>query len=42
MLSWVGHGVAMDNAHPYVKEAADAVTVANHQSGVAKVLEQWF
>ncbi len=31
MLSWVGHGVARDNAHPYVKEAADAVTVANHQ-----------
>ncbi|WP_049064048.1 HAD family hydrolase [Corynebacterium striatum] len=42
MLSWVGYGVAMDNAHPSVKEAADAVTVANHQSGVAKVLEQWF
>ena len=42
MLSWVGRGVAMGNAHPAVKEAADEVTMANHQSGVAKVLEQWF
>ena len=30
------------NALPVVKAAADAVTVANHQAGVAKVLERWF
>ena len=42
MLRWAGCGVAMENAHPEVKAAADAVTVANHQAGVAKVLERWF
>lgn len=42
MLTWAGCGVAMENAHPEVKAAADAVTVANHQAGVAKVLERWF
>ncbi|MDO5033130.1 HAD family hydrolase [Corynebacterium sp.] len=42
MLRWVGHGVAMDNAHPMVKEAADEITAANHQAGVAKVLQRWF
>ena len=42
MLQWAGCGVAMENAHPEVKAAADAVTVANHQAGVAKVLERWF
>lgn len=42
MLTWAGCGVAMANAHPEVKAAADAVTVANHQAGVAKVLERWF
>lgn len=42
MLQWSGCGVAMENAHPEVKAAADAVTVANHQAGVAKVLERWF
>ena len=42
MLTWAGCGVAMENALPAVKAAADAVTVANHQAGVAKVLERWF
>ncbi|MDV2415869.1 HAD family hydrolase [Corynebacterium kefirresidentii] len=42
MLQWAGCGVAMENAHPEVKAAADTVTVANHQAGVAKVLERWF
>ena len=42
MLRWAGCGVAMENAHPEVKVAADAVTVANHQAGVAKALERWF
>lgn len=42
MLTWAGCGVAMENAHPEVKAAADAVTVANYQAGVAKVLERWF
>lgn len=42
MLTWAGCGVAMENALPAVKAAADAVTVANHQAGVAKALERWF
>lgn len=42
MLSWAGWGVAMENAHAEVKAAADEVTVAHHQAGVAKVLERWF
>ncbi|MBK4142412.1 Cof-type HAD-IIB family hydrolase [Corynebacterium macginleyi] len=42
MLAWAGCGVAMENALSVVKAAADAVTAANHQAGVAKVLERWF
>ncbi|APT93429.1 HAD family hydrolase [Corynebacterium phocae] len=42
MLRWAGLGVAMDNATAAVKDAADMVTAANHQAGVAKVLERWF
>ena len=42
MRTWADCGVAMENALPAVKAAADAVTVANHQAGVAKVLERWF
>jgi Cof subfamily protein (haloacid dehalogenase superfamily) len=42
MLRWVGHGVAMANAHPDVLAAADEVTAANSADGVAQVLERWF
>lgn len=42
MLKWVGHGVAMDNAHHAVKDAADEITAANDDGGVADVLERWF
>lgn len=42
MLRWAGHGVAMANAHPDVLLAADEVTAANHEDGVAQVLERWF
>ena len=40
MLSWAGRGVAVANAHPDVLAAADEVTTANEQSGVAAVLER--
>lgn len=42
MLRWVGLGVAMGNARPEVKEAADHVTATNNEGGVADVLERWF
>ena len=42
MLRWAGRGVAMGNAHPEVKAAADHVTATNDQAGVADVLEWWF
>ena len=43
MLTWVGHGVAMLNAHPAVRAAADAVTTfSNEDDGVAAYLESHF
>lgn len=42
MLSMVGHGVAMGNAHPEAVAAADEVTGTNAQDGVAAVLERWW
>ena len=40
MLTWAGHGVAMDNAHPTAKKAADEITLSNDDDGVAVVLER--
>jgi len=42
MLRWAGHGVAMGNAHPALKEVADEVTATNGEDGLALVLERWF
>jgi Cof subfamily protein (haloacid dehalogenase superfamily) len=42
MLTMVGHGVAMANAHPEVLAAANEVTAANSEDGVAQVLERWW
>lgn len=42
MLRWVGHGVAMGNAHPAALAAADEVTASNAEDGLALVLERWF
>ncbi len=39
MISWAGLGVAVANAHPDVIAAADYVTAANDDDGVAAVLE---
>jgi Cof subfamily protein (haloacid dehalogenase superfamily) len=39
MLAWVGHAVAVANAHPDVIAVADEVTAANDEDGVALVLE---
>lgn len=40
MLAWAGHGVAMDNAHPLAKAAANEITASNDDDGVAAVLER--
>lgn len=38
MLRWAGLGIAMENAEPIVKEAADDVTASNEEDGVAQVI----
>jgi Cof subfamily protein (haloacid dehalogenase superfamily) len=42
MLRWAGLGVAMGNAHPEAKAAADEVTTSNADDGLARVLERWW
>ncbi|WP_068165621.1 Cof-type HAD-IIB family hydrolase [Rhodococcus phenolicus] len=42
MLSMARHGVAVENAHPDAKAAADEVTATNAEDGVARVLERWW
>jgi Cof subfamily protein (haloacid dehalogenase superfamily) len=42
MLRWAGHGVAMGNAHPALREVADEVTATNADDGLAVVLGRWF
>jgi hypothetical protein len=41
MLAWAGTGIAVGNAPPLVKEAADHVTASNDEDGVAEALEKW-
>jgi Cof subfamily protein (haloacid dehalogenase superfamily) len=40
MLQWAGRGVAVANAHPEVLAAADEVTLAHDEDGVAVTLER--
>lgn len=40
LIRWAGHGVAVANAHPEVREAADEVTASNDDDGVALVIER--
>jgi hypothetical protein len=42
MLRWVGTAVAMANAHPTVRAAADHVAPSNEEDGVAVMLERLF
>jgi hypothetical protein len=42
MLEWVGHSVAVANAHPEVLALADEITASNDEDGVAQVLERLF
>ncbi|MDP4091116.1 MAG: HAD hydrolase family protein, partial [Bacillota bacterium] len=41
MIRYAGLGVAMDNAFPQVKEAADYITASNEEDGVAQVIERF-
>ncbi|MFE8702758.1 Cof-type HAD-IIB family hydrolase [Cytobacillus sp. FJAT-54145] len=41
MIEQVGLGIAMGNAQPLVKEAADWVTGTNNESGVAQAIHKW-
>ena len=41
LLLWAGIGVAMGNATPAAKTAADVITSSNLRDGVAEALEQW-
>lgn len=42
MLEYAGLGVAMDNAMPAAKRAADKITASNNEDGIAVLLEQLF
>lgn len=41
MIRYAGIGVAMDNAVPMIKDAADVVTASNEADGVAQVIEKY-
>lgn len=42
MIRFAGVGVAMGNAQPVVKEAADYITATNDQDGVVEVIRKFF
>ncbi|MFG1805320.1 HAD family hydrolase [Streptomyces sp. NPDC049040] len=42
MFAWAGHGVAMANAHPELKQIADEVTASNDADGIVPVLNRLF
>jgi hydroxymethylpyrimidine pyrophosphatase-like HAD family hydrolase len=42
MLQFAGMGVAMENAWPEVRQAADRITLSNDQDGVAVALQKLF
>jgi hydroxymethylpyrimidine pyrophosphatase-like HAD family hydrolase len=41
MFQYAGLGIAMDNGEDCAKEAADYVTAANKEDGVAKAIEKF-
>lgn len=40
LITWAGLGVAVANAHPVLREAADEITASNDDDGVALVIER--
>lgn len=41
MIKYAGVGVAMGNAQPEVKEAADYVTLGNDEDGLVEVIHKF-
>ena len=41
LVEWAGYGVAVENAHPRVKEVADFVCPSVDEEGVAQTLEAY-
>ena len=41
MIRYAGLGVAMGNAKPEVKEAADYVTATNDEDGIVEVIQKF-
>ncbi len=42
MLRWATRGVAMANAHPAAKTAADEIATGNNNDGVGRILMRWY
>lgn len=42
MVEWAGRGIAMENAHPELRESADEVAQSHTELGVARYLKQYF
>ena len=42
LLQEAGTAVAMDNAHPQLKDVADVIAPSNLDHGVITVLNEWF
>ncbi len=42
MVEWAGRGIAMENAHPKLRESADDIAQSHIELGVAKYLKQYF
>ncbi|MCG3178805.1 MAG: 5-amino-6-(5-phospho-D-ribitylamino)uracil phosphatase YitU [Phycisphaerae bacterium] len=41
MIQWAGLGIAVHNAHPRVRQAADYITASNDEDGVAEAIEMF-
>jgi Cof subfamily protein (haloacid dehalogenase superfamily) len=41
MIQWAGLGVAVNNAHPLVRKAADYITASNDEEGAAEAMEMF-
>ena len=41
MIQYAGLGVAMENAQPAIKEAADYITKSNNEDGIAHVIDKF-
>lgn len=42
MVEWAGKGIAMENAHPKLRESADDIAQNHTELGVARYLKEYF